>query len=137
MQMQHKEIIQITKATIGTPFVHQGRLVGQGLDCLGLLVHVLKEVGSSKANLDNLAYHKIPPKNIMLITCRQHFQEITELELGAFVILEIDKNPSHIAIITDHIDGEFYITHAYYQCKKVVEHILPHDFLIKGIFRID
>ena len=38
-------LIEASKKAIGTPYQHLGRVLGQGVDCLGLVVCVLREVG--------------------------------------------------------------------------------------------
>lgn len=39
------DIVQAAESMIGTPFVHQGRVPGKGLDCVGLLVAVARQLG--------------------------------------------------------------------------------------------
>lgn len=38
-------MIDTARSCINTPFIHQGRLAGVGLDCIGLLVHVVNKYG--------------------------------------------------------------------------------------------
>ena len=39
------EIVAAARECLGTPFHHQGRVLGYGLDCAGVAAHVARAVG--------------------------------------------------------------------------------------------
>lgn len=53
---------------IGTPFRHQGRRPGRGLDCAGVIVCALRAMGRRVEDTRN--YRKIPPRGLL----RESFQ---------------------------------------------------------------
>ena len=56
--MTPEAIVASARAAIGTPFRHQGREAGRGLDCAGLLVHVAREIGAEPR--DRGGYARMP-----------------------------------------------------------------------------
>lgn len=52
MKTKDKEqIIAKAREFIGTPYLHQGRVKGAGIDCCGLVIQVAKELGLSDYDL--------------------------------------------------------------------------------------
>lgn len=45
--MQSEDVVAYARECLGTPFHHQGRVVGKdgGLDCVGVLIHIAKRCG--------------------------------------------------------------------------------------------
>ncbi len=43
--MKREDFVRVARSYIGTPFHHQGRLPGVGLDCAGVIVCALAECG--------------------------------------------------------------------------------------------
>ena len=62
----HPNICQQARTWLGTPFKHQGRVKGVGVDCLGLLIGVAQELdlrdaqGRKLAAFDALDYGHVP-----------------------------------------------------------------------------
>lgn len=42
---QDAKLLTIARSWLGTPFQHQGRLKGVGVDCIGLVIEVYREAG--------------------------------------------------------------------------------------------
>ncbi len=53
-----QEVINYARTLIGTPYHHQGRLPGVGLDCIGLMVMLAKFIGLPPN--DETGYGRIP-----------------------------------------------------------------------------
>jgi cell wall-associated NlpC family hydrolase len=53
--MTAAEIIAAARACLGTPFRHQGRLPGIGLDCAGVALHVAQAVGCGTLDASGLS----------------------------------------------------------------------------------
>ena len=55
---------------LGTPFRHQGRNPGIGLDCAGVLVCSLEAIGIPVN--DARSYGKVPPRNLLTCMVERH-----------------------------------------------------------------
>lgn len=65
-----EDLIEIARTWIGTPYVHQGRLKGVGVDCVGLIACSALEAGLiSQADYDSLPVNYSRQAN--LATLRQ------------------------------------------------------------------
>jgi cell wall-associated NlpC family hydrolase len=63
-QVHHEDIVEKATRMVGTPFVHQGRLPGVGVDCIGLLVCAAREAGLDVG--DRASYGRQPnPRALM------------------------------------------------------------------------
>lgn len=115
--MATNKIVKKAREYIGTPFQHQGRLKGVGVDCVGLVVCVAKELKLS--DYDFLEYSRIPTGNMLEALLVTHLDKIpkSEARSGDIYLLRIDKEPQHLAIVSDK-----GIIHAYSGSGGVVEH---------------
>lgn len=129
-------IYAAAKTWIGTPFHHQGRVKGVGVDCLGLLVGVARELdlrdahGRPLADFDALDYGHMPDEKRLwrgLNECLNREKiRITNDELRpsqAIGLFRIDGTARHLGIIGRQ-EGHFTLIHAYAPARKVVEHRL-------------
>ena len=113
-------IVREARVCLGTPFRHQGRRVGRGLDCVGLVAHVGRRLGL--VNYDHLAYGRVPPKGALeqhLAAAGLRKTPIDAAHLGDLYLIAFDRSPQHLAIKTD-----LGIIHAYLAVRRVVEHRL-------------
>ena len=119
------DYVEIARSYIGTPFKHQGRLPGVGLDCAGVVVCALREAGHPVA--DSATYGRVPANGVFVKAVESHCRRIAiaEIQHGDFMMFAFRGEPQHIAIYT----GDATIIHAYQSVGKVVE----HDF--DGIWR--
>ena len=132
-------IVACARGWIGTRFHHQGRLKKTnqhqgGVDCLGLLVGVSKELelrdikGKFLSDFDEQDYTHTPDTELLKQKLASLLTETSRDEIapGDIVILNVDNSPQHLAIVSDL--GEMLgLIHAYAPAKKVVEHGLD-DF---------
>ncbi len=140
-----KDIILAARKWIGTPFKHQGRLLGVGCDCLGLLMGIAKECSLVTLNnqplldLDQSTYHMVSDGNLLEHLLGIHLKTIPKITLASLVLLEFDKNPQHLGIITDNSYNTFNIIHADISRGGVVEHILTEEYekKIKKIHKLN
>ncbi len=95
------QVMAIARKYVGTPWHHQGRVIGVGIDCIGLLVCVAKEMGfqlqdvvgyplEPNGTLDNNLYEQMDAVDI-----------IKPASIGMFWTQQKDK-AQHIAIFTDY-----------------------------------
>jgi cell wall-associated NlpC family hydrolase len=117
-------MVAYARSLVGTPFRHRGRSV-RGVDCIGLVVLALRQVGVTTA--DERLYGRTPePEGAKLRqTLVDHFgQPIPELQPGAIVTMQWHGRPNHVGIVGETPYGELSLIHADSKMGAVVEHRL-------------
>jgi cell wall-associated NlpC family hydrolase len=111
-------IVELARECIGTPFVHQGRQCGVGLDCAGEIEHVLKNYPLPYN--DNKGYPRRPfdGQLVKTLDAEPSLKRIPKADMarGDLVVMRISKAPQHLGIFT----GETII-HTYAVTGRVVE----------------
>jgi len=117
----NNKIINKAKEYIGTPFMHQGRVKGSGVDCLGLLLCVGRELGIY--NKEWLDYSKTPDSDVMLDVMRNDVEEkeIKDMQHGDIMLFNVAGACQHLGFYCIE-NGLEYIIHAYQPVGKVVQH---------------
>ncbi len=112
-----EEIVAEARTWKGTPFVHQGRLKGRGVDCLGVVAMVGRALGLT--DYDRTDYGRLPNPRRMRAELKAHLVEIplAAAKPGDVVHLSWGSDPMHLGILTP--EG---ILHAYSLVPAVVEH---------------
>ena len=112
-----KDIVACARTYIDTPFHHQGRVKGVGIDCAGVIIGIGDELGLT--NFTVTGYSRSPSENLIRKYLNEHFDEIPVdfVKEGDILLFCFDKEPQHVAIYT----GENLI-HAFMQVRKCVEH---------------
>lgn len=111
-------VVSAAREWIGTPFHHQGRARGAGVDCIGLVVGVGRELGIWPREVDRLDYGPLPLNGLLLAGVREHCAEIqiAEATPGCILLMRWHRETQHVAVLT----GETII-HACVRRGKVVE----------------
>lgn len=124
------KIVTQARTWLGTPFKHQGRLKGVGVDCLGLIVGVLTELeinisGKNISQIDEQNYSMLPSGERLQNKLNQYLQkvEISQISPGDILLMQFTREPQHLAFVASHPNG-LGLIHAYLQAGKVVEHSL-------------
>lgn len=118
--------IEIAKACMKTPFKHQGRVAGVGLDCAGLYVHVCRELGLDHEDAKGYPrnpYDKQLQSQLDAQPCLVRIP-ISEMQEGDILCMRITREPQHIAFHAGIIDGLVYVIHASSEHGGVVMHRL-------------
>lgn len=94
-------VVREARSWIDTPFHHQARLRGVGVDCVGLVIGVAHALGISR--FDTTDYAELPDPERMGTMLHENLDEIQEHELrpGDIVWLKVEIDPQHLAIITE------------------------------------
>ncbi len=124
------DIVNAARGWIGTRFHHQGRLKKTdthkgGVDCLGLLIGVARELNLPLSQYDEVDYPHYPDTEKLrqkLAGCMQEIK-IQDMRMGDVLLLAVDDSPQHLAIVSE-LAGELAIIHAYAPARAVVEHVL-------------
>jgi cell wall-associated NlpC family hydrolase len=121
MSPRAQDIIDAARACVGTPFQHQGRQPGLGLDCAGLLVVALAAVGF--AALDRTDYGRRPFGGELeaMLEAQPLLVRvpIPEMRPADILLMRIKRDPQHLALLAGDT-----IIHAWEDCGKVAEHRL-------------
>jgi cell wall-associated NlpC family hydrolase len=112
------EIVAEGRTWVGTPWRHQGRLKGVGVDCLGVMVGIGLAFGYTVA--DRLNYARRPDGRELMAGLDAHLERIAGIEAAAVVLFEVDRQPQHVGLIADGPLG-FRLIHALAPARKVVE----------------
>jgi len=115
-------VIDAARGWLDTPFHHQGRLKGVGVDCIGLVVGVARELGVEI--YDEAGYGRQPQEGRLRAALDEHLQRAPALSPGRVVLMQWDVDPMHVGILASHPAGGLSLIHAYAKSRKVVEHAL-------------
>ena len=145
-----QRIVACAREWVGTRFHHQGRLKKSaehkgGVDCLGLLMGVARELeisgakGTPLCDVDETDYPHYPDTKRLRESLDAFLYPIAlqSLAPGDVVLFNIDDNPQHLAIASNMKDS-MGIIHAYAPAKAVVEHQLDAWWkaCIEAVYRI-
>jgi cell wall-associated NlpC family hydrolase len=132
------EIIETARRCVDTPFRHQGRLVGVGLDCAGVLVYIGRQHPALQPapEFNPTAYSRFPNQ----VEVRRHLRSaldpvpnIADRRPADVLLLVDNEQAAHMGILARAESGEYEtLIHATEREGKVVEHILD-DFWLRRI----
>jgi len=116
--MELSAITKEARAWIGTPFHHQGRVKGVGVDCLGLMVGVINSLGGHI--VDRPAYSRYPTGDYLLDGMREQLLEIPidEATTGDLFVSAERNHANHVMFYDAETET---VIHSYWANKKVVE----------------
>ena len=127
------DVVAAARAYLGVPFAHQGR-TRHGLDCLGLLVCVAKDLALKHqtgllADADELGYSHYPDSERLKTGLEQYLKPSDTLIAGNVVLMRVDSHERHLGLIGGYSGaGEHSMIHAYAPARKVVEHHLSQEW---------
>lgn len=119
--MDAAPILAAARACLGTPFRHQGRLPGVGLDCIGLVVAVASALGLPVQ--DATGYGRSPADGLLEAALDAQLVRADPAP-GAIALIRFDGDPQHVGILGDYPAGGLSLIHAYLPSRRVVEHRL-------------
>lgn len=135
------DIVKTARTWLHTPFRHQGRAKGVGVDCLGLILGVAAELGLPVEGWDEPGYGHYPDAAHLRKRLGEAMWEIAEPEPGAIGLFRVDGRAQHLGIFGVQssesgvqarrdqntglrtLNSELLtVIHAYAPARKVVEH---------------
>ncbi len=126
-------MITAARGCLDTPFHHQGRQPGIGLDCIGLIVMSLRAVNITVH--DRTDYGQRPDGTSLIAALLAHGAEKTEsLAAGDILVFRYDGQPQHVALATSATT----MIHSFAPAGRVVETLIgPYwQRRLSGVYRI-
>lgn len=122
--MTADDIITAARTALGTPFRHQGRIAGRGLDCAGLLIHVGRTLGVD--HHDRSGYARLPTNGQLEEALEEHVEmgvlyriPASDVRAGDLVLMQFEGENAarHLGLCA----GDTLI-HSWAIARKVCEH---------------
>lgn len=128
-----QRLINAARSYLGTPFRHQGRRPGKGLDCVGLILVAAREAGVDLE--DYPGYGRQPQSVVMGEVLAERLEIILPARLRPADVLwlHFGSDPYHLALYTERAT----LIHALAE-RGVVEHGFrpPWPGRVRGYYRI-
>lgn len=123
--MSAAQIVAAARACLGTPFHHQGRQPGVGIDCAGLVIVAARAAGFDPVDLPGYGRrpHGGALESAIAIQPGLDAAPIDDLADGDVLLMRFKTEPQHLAIY-----AEGGIIHAYESVGRVVEHRLDESW---------
>lgn len=88
-------------ALVGTPWHHQGRLPGVGLDCVGVAVCAAQACGIAVQDVRDYTLPADPNTFLRLLSanCKRDVEPM--LAAGRLAVFRIGQHPQHLAVMVD------------------------------------
>ena len=130
------QVVAEARKWLGTPFQHQGRRRGLGVDCVGLVLCIMYDLGINDWLDDFRVYSSQPVGHEVFDVCmeRLNAKPVEQRQPGDVLCFRVPESPSHVGMVTDA-----GIIHAYNGGRRqVVEHGLDSKWLkrVAGCFSI-
>lgn len=137
---RRRDIVSHARSLVGVKWQHGGRN-RHGLDCVGLLAVVAREIGYPYS--DQRAYDEFPDGDRLLGFLRQNLDPARCLAPGVVVAMRMWKRrtPHHVGIVSIMATGSLGLIHTHSGVGRVVEHHLDpkwasrvtHLFDVRGV----
>lgn len=132
------QFVEEVKSWIGTPFHHEGRVKGAGIDCVGVAAASGANLGLKVIDMEHYPKRPIDGMFEKAVDAQTIPASLDQLQLGDILKFRIREEPQHLAIVTQLVP-QIRITHAFAQAKKCVENDLDNFWLerLVGVRRIE
>jgi len=113
MTVTRTDVVQAARGWVGTPYHHQARLNGVGVDCVGVVIGVARELGIVASDFDVSAYPRMPDGKSLMGLAELHMRRSDEpIQPGQVIVVAFDTDPQHMGIVGDYRHGGLSIIHA-------------------------
>lgn len=123
------DVITEARSWLDTPYIHQHREKGHGVDCVGLPIGVSRALDLVAADFDVTGYSPNPDGKTLLELCDRYMTRVPTwaMKPGHVLVLRFDQYPQHMGILGDYLHGGLSLIHAFAHSNgkgRVVEHRL-------------
>jgi len=130
-------MVAAARGALGTRWMHQGRLPGVGLDCVGLVVVAARAAG---IELEHVPDYGRLPDGVRLraaLEARGVRVALAEAQPGDVALMAFAQWPIHLGLLADYPGGGWSLVHAYAGARRVVEHRLDALWAarVQGVYR--
>lgn len=108
------DIVHAVLGYVGTPYVHQGRMPGHGMDCVGPLVCACWDLGLKPRSFDVRGYGPVPDGVTLRAQCDAHMQPIAwdaALPGDALLCAYRCGPPQHLGVMVAREPGRVHWVH--------------------------
>jgi cell wall-associated NlpC family hydrolase len=125
-------IVAAARTWLGVPWRHQGR-TRAGIDCVGLVVMVAKQLGLS--DYDSTAYSRRPQGQGFVEHFRAHLDviPIPNARIGDILVFADHAYPCHCGVLTERLKTP-HLLHAHALRRKVIEEPYAGEWPLKVKF---
>jgi len=115
--------VEAARGYLGTPFHHQARVRGVGVDCVGLVICVARELGIIAPQWDVTGYARQPDGSQLMHHLSDQLLPVTRAEMrpGDVVCVAFARHPQHVGVVGDYVHGGLSLIHADGQRGQVLE----------------
>jgi cell wall-associated NlpC family hydrolase len=119
MSATRADVVACARTWIGTTFEHQQRMKGVGVDCVGLVIGVARELGLIGPSVDVHGYPRVPDGRL-LKQCDEHMRRVSReaMQPGDVIAVTFDVEPMHLGIVGDYVHGGLSMIHALAQAGR-------------------
>jgi len=121
------EFVNEARRWVGTRWRHQGRTLGTGVDCVGIVTQTVRAVGPLPPEVidrleSDVSGYARDATDMLRMTCDKYMRRVpaSEAQPGDVILIRFNGKPQHIAILSEHA-GESYLIHALGLARRVVE----------------
>lgn len=130
------KIVAEALSWVGTPFHHQGRKKGVGVDCVGFLLEIFRPFGIVDFDMDG--YARAPDQTLLVETLDQKAIKLDVIDISIIqpvdiLLFRIGRREQHVALATDNQN----IVHATAKYGVRHHHIHPFRNRLSGIYRVE
>ena len=139
MTVARPAVVAEARSWLGTPWQHQGRAKGVGVDCAGLVIGVCRALGLVSVGMDVSHYPRSPDGRSLLAHCDEWMRRIPigAAQMADVLVMRFAQHPQHLAIVADYAHGGLGIVHALdsrdRKRSRVVEHRLAPELRAKVV----
>lgn len=121
--IEKQRVVAAARSWIDTPFHHQSRLKHIGVDCIGLIIGVARELSLVPPDFDVQGYAETPDGRTLMRLAAMHMTEIAREEMGPgdVVVTRFDQGAQHFGILGDYRHGGLSIIHGASDPGRVIE----------------
>lgn len=133
MTEQHIAMLTAARRCLGTPFHHQGRQPGVGLDCIGLIIAAMSAAGLPVQDRQDYG-HRPDGQSLVAGLLAHGAIPVHNIRPCDILLFRYDQQPQHVALAIN----DTLMIHAFAPAGRVVESSLGDYWRrrLLGIYRL-